>query len=221
VALIGVLPVGLPAFTLPRVGLDDAPLLIGGAVAIAIVALADTISVSTAFAARTGQDVKPNQEMIGIGTANIAAGFFQGFAVSTSGCATPSPSGPAKSQPTGLVGAAVIAVMLVFRPGLPGTPADPAAVVIVASPAGRYRGLRRLGQRRTSSGWRPRLRVALFGDLIGIAVAVVLSTVVFQHAWNPYLRSGRRPVTLGYHDVTMYPNAEQVPGLVIYGSTGR
>jgi len=58
VSVVGVLPSGLPPFTIPRAQLADLPLLLAGAVGIAVVSLADTISTSSAFAARTGQEVK-------------------------------------------------------------------------------------------------------------------------------------------------------------------
>jgi MFS superfamily sulfate permease-like transporter len=91
VSLVGVLPSGLPPFTIPRVTLAEIPLLLAGAFGIAVVSLADTISTSSAFAGRTGQEVRANQEMVGIGTANIAAGLFTGFPVSTSGRASWAP----------------------------------------------------------------------------------------------------------------------------------
>ena len=105
VSLVGALPQGFPPFTLPDVGLSDVPLLLGGALGIALVALADTISTASAFAARTGQEIDGSQEMIGIGAANIAAGLFQGFPVSTSGSRTAvAEQAGAKTQVTGLVG---------------------------------------------------------------------------------------------------------------------
>src|SRR5215212_7733651 len=70
VDLVGVLPSGLPPLTIPRIEASDLPLLLGGALGIAIVSLADTISTSSAFASRSGQDVDANQEMVGIGAAN-------------------------------------------------------------------------------------------------------------------------------------------------------
>ena len=62
--------------------------MFAGALGIALVSLTDTISTASAFAARTGQEIRGNQEMIGIGAANLAAGLFQGFPVSTSGSRT-------------------------------------------------------------------------------------------------------------------------------------
>ena len=107
VKLVGALPQGFPPLTLPSVGLSDLPLLIGGAVGIALVALADTIATASAFADRTGQEVDGSQEMIGVGAANIAAGLFQGFPVSTSGSRTAvAEQAGAKTQVTGLVGRA-------------------------------------------------------------------------------------------------------------------
>ncbi|HLM89663.1 MAG TPA: SulP family inorganic anion transporter, partial [Streptosporangiaceae bacterium] len=88
VSLVGVLPKGFPPLTIPHVRLADLGPLFAGALGIALVSLADTISTASAFAARTGQEINGNREMIGIGAANLAAGFFQGFPVSTSGSRT-------------------------------------------------------------------------------------------------------------------------------------
>jgi high affinity sulfate transporter 1 len=225
VKLVGVLPSGLPAFSLPRAELSDLPLLAVGAVGIAVVSLADTISTSSAFAARTGQEVRANQEMVGIGAANVAAGLFGGFAVSTSGSRTAvAERAGAKSQVTGLVGAAVIAVMLVFAPWLMATLPQPAlaAVVIIASssladiPATRRLWVQRRAEFAVSMA--AFLGVALLGVLPGIALAVILSILgVFRRAWDPYRTVlGDVPGVPGYHDVSMYPDAVQYPGLVIY-----
>ena len=66
-------------------------------------------------AARRGDEVDPNQEMVGIGAANVAAGFVQGFAVSTSGSRTAvAEQSGAKSQLTGVIGAGVVAMVLLF-----------------------------------------------------------------------------------------------------------
>ena len=88
VSLVGVLPRGFPPLTIPHVRLSDVGPLAAGALGIVVVSLADTISTASAFAARTGQEVRGNGEMIGIGAANLAAGLFQGFPVSTSGSRT-------------------------------------------------------------------------------------------------------------------------------------
>ena len=225
VDVVGVLPSGLPSLTLPRAELADLPLLAAGAIAIAVVSLADTISVSSAFASRTGDEVRANQEMVGIGAANVAAGLFAGFPVSTSSSRTAvAERAGAKSQLTGLVGAAIIALMLVLLPGLLATMPQPAlaAVVIVASISlADIPGTRRLWvQRRTEFGvaLTAFLGVALLGVLPGIVIAVVLSILnVFRRAWAPYRTTlGDVPDVAGYHDIRMYPDAIELPGLVIY-----
>src|SRR6201990_3356176 len=136
VSLVGVLPKGFPPLTIPSVRLADLGPLFAGALGIALVSLADTISTASAFAARTGQEIDGNGEMIGIGAANLAAGLFQGFPVSTSGSRTAvAERSGAKSQLTGVTGAVVIIVMIVLVPGLFRNLPQPAlaAVVITAS----------------------------------------------------------------------------------------
>ena len=110
--------------------------LMAGALGIAVVSLADTISTASAFAARTGQEIDGSLEMVGIGAANLAAGLFQGFPVSTSGSRTAvAEQAGAKTQVTGLVGAAAIILILLVTPGLLRNLPQPtlAAVVIAAS----------------------------------------------------------------------------------------
>jgi high affinity sulfate transporter 1 len=225
VSLVGPLPQGFPPFTLPSVPLSDMALLVAGAVGIAVVSLTDTISTSSAFAARAGQEVDGDREMIGIGAANIAAGFFQGFPVSTSGSRTAvAEQAGAKTQLTGLVGALAITLMLLVTPGLLRNLPQPtlAAVVITASLSlADIPGTVRLWrQRRTefTLSMAAFAGVALLGVLPGIAIAVALSIGnVFRRAWWPYQTVlGRAAEVPGYHDVRSYPDAEQLPGCVLF-----
>ncbi|WP_394428748.1 SulP family inorganic anion transporter [Streptomyces sp. SGAir0957] len=224
VRTVGRLPEGLPPFTVPHIGWDDVGPLCAGALGIALVSLADTISNASAFAARTGQEVRGNDEMIAIGTANAAAGLFQGFPVSTSGSRTAvAERAGAKSQVTGVVGAALILLMLVLLPGLFRDLPQPAlaAVVITASLSlADLPGTRRLWRQRKAEcclSIAAFLGVALLGVLQGIAVAVGLSILnVFRRAWWPYSTElGRVPGLEGFHDVRSHPSAEHLPGLVI------
>ncbi|WP_320776843.1 sulfate permease [Streptomyces sp. CRN 30] len=224
VKTVGRLPEGLPPFTLPDIGLDDLGPLCAGALGIALVSLADTISNASAFAARTGQEVRGNDEMVAIGTANLAAGLFQGFPVSTSGSRTAvAERAGARTQLTGVVGAALIVVMLVLLPGLLKDLPQPAlaAVVITASLSlADAAGTRRLWRQRKaefSLCVAALLGVALLGVLPGIAVAVGLSILnVFRRAWWPYSAVlGRVPGLAGFHDSRSYPDAQFLPGLVV------
>jgi high affinity sulfate transporter 1 len=224
VSLVGTLPKGFPPLTVPS-PISDLPLLVAGALGIALVALTDTISTASSFAARTGQEVNGNGEMIGIGAANVAAGFFQGFPVSTSGSRTAvAEQAGAKTQLTGVVGAALIVLMLVLVPGLLKNLPNPtlAAVVIAASLSlADVPGTVRLWNQRRAEfllSITAFLGVALLGVLQGIAVAVALSILnVFRRAWWPYQTTlGRVPGLPGQHDRALHPEAEQLPGLVIF-----
>ncbi|HET7246207.1 MAG TPA: sulfate permease [Streptosporangiaceae bacterium] len=225
VSLVGVLPKGFPPLTLPAVRLADLGPLFAGALGIALVSLADTISTSSAFAARTGQEVDGNGEMIGIGVANLAAGLFQGFPVSTSGSRTAvAERSGAKTQLTGVTGALLITLMIVLVPGLFRNLPQPAlaAVVITASLSlADIPGTMRLWRQRKAEfllAIAAFLGVALLGVLPGIAIAVGLSILnVFRRAWWPYdTVLGRVEGLAGYHDIHSYPEASQLPGLVIY-----
>ena len=224
VKLVGSLPQGFPPLTLPDVQLSDVGLLLAGAAGIALVSLADTIATASAFAERTGQELHGSQEMVGIGAANVAAGLFQGFPVSTSGSRTAvAEQAGAKTQLTGLVGAAAIVLMLLFVPGLLRDLPQPtlAAVVIAAamSLADLPGTLRLWRQRRTEFvlSMAAFAGVALLGVLPGIGIAVALSVGnVFRRAWWPYQTElGRVEGLPGYHDVHSYPHAERLPGLVV------
>ncbi len=225
VSLVGVLPQGFPPFTIPTAEWSDVAPLAAGALGIALVSLADTISTSSSFAARTGQEVDGDQEMIGIGAANLAAGLFQGFPVSTSGSRTAvAERAGARSQLTGLVGAALIVLTIVVLPGLFKNLPQPALAAVVISAAvslADVPGTVRLWkQRKTefSLSVAAFLAVALLGVLPGIAIAVALSILnVFRRAWRPYAAVlGHVEELRGYHDLRSYPSADQTAGLVVY-----
>jgi high affinity sulfate transporter 1 len=225
VSLVGVLPKGFPPLTIPDIRLSDLGPLFAGAVGIALVSLADTISTASVFAARTGQKINGNGEMIGIGAANLAAGLFQGFPVSTSSSRTAvAERSGSKTQLTGVTGAALIILMIVFVPGLFRNLPQPilAAVVITASVSlADIPGTVRLWRQRKAEfllSIAAFLGVALLGVLPGIGIAVALSILnVFRRTWWPYETVlGRVDGLEGYHDRRSYPAASHLPGLVIY-----
>jgi MFS superfamily sulfate permease-like transporter len=130
----------------------------------------------------------------------------------------------AKTQVTGLVGAAAIMAVLLFFPGLLRNLPQPvlAAVVITASlsladisGAIRLRHVRRTEFLLSIAAF---LGVVLFGVLPGIAIAVALSIGnVFRRAWWPYQTVlGRVPGLAGFHDVRSYPEAALLPHCVIF-----
>ncbi|MCZ3387687.1 MAG: SulP family inorganic anion transporter [Actinomycetia bacterium] len=225
VETIGVLPQGFPPFTIPSVDLSDVSTVLAGAVAIALIALADTVATASSFAARHGERVRGNQEMIGIGAANIAAGFFQGFPVSTSGSRTAvADTAGSRSQVTGLVGAAVITVVIVFATEVMQYVPQPtlgAVVIAAAISLADIPATRRLWQQRRvefALSITALLGVALLGVLPGIVIAVGLSILnVFRRVWWPHQAElGKVDDIAGLHDTESYPGADQLAGLTIF-----
>jgi len=225
VQVLGALPHGLPSFAVPSVSLDDLPVLCSGALGIALVAMADTAVLSQSLATRRAEMVDPNQELVALGAANLAAGLFQGFPISSSASRTPvAVAAGARSQLTPLVGAAAIALLLVVAPGaLRNFPQPMLGAVVIAAATGLVDvdGVRRLYQVRREEFvlWLAAfLGVALLGVLVGIFVAIVLSLGDFvRRAWRPHdAVLGREDELKGYHDVERHPNARRIPGLLLY-----
>ena len=225
VAVLGELPQGLPSFTIPMVQLQDLGPLLVGAIAIAVVSFADTSVLSRTLAARSGTYVDPNQEMIGLGAANVAAGFFQGFSISSSASRTPvAEAAGAKTQVTGITGAVAIALLLVFAPGLlKNLPNTALAAVVIASAIGLFeiRDLRRLFRIQRWEFWlsiASFLGVAIFGPIPGILLAIIIALLEFVwDGWRPhYAILGRAEGVKGYHDITRFPDAQRIPGLVLF-----
>jgi high affinity sulfate transporter 1 len=225
VDVVGALPRGLPTFDMPTVPADDLPRLAAAAVSIALVAFADTSVLSRTYAARLGDDVDPNREMIALGAANLATGLFQGFPISSSSSRTPvAESAGAKTQLTGVVGAVAIVLLLVLAPALlrnlPQATLG-AIVVVAATSLIEVRAVRRLLRVRPPEFWVSMacfLGVALLGVIPGIFLAIGLGLGQFVHrAWLPYdAVLGRVAGLKGYHDVTRHPEGLQIPGLVLY-----
>ncbi len=187
--------------------------------------LTDTIATATAFAARRGDEVDPNQEMVGMGASNVAAGFFGGFAISTSGSRTAvAEQAGAKSQVTGLVGAGVVMLLLlVFNSLLADLPQSALAAVVIAAALSLmdFAILRRYAHVRRSAlvlSLVATAGVILFGVLQGILIAVGLSILLFfRRSWRPHGDVlGRVDSLDGWHRVEEYPDATETPGIVIY-----
>ena len=224
VATVGALPQGLPTPGVPWTQLSDVGPLLVAALGITLVSLTDTIATSTSFAARRGDEVNPNQEMIGLGSANVAAGLFQGFAVSTSGSRTAvAEQSGAKSQVAGLVGAGAVAMMLLFLNSLlADLPQTALAAVVIAAALSLMNlpELRRLWQvRRTafSLSLVATAGVVLLGVLEGILVAVALAILLFfRRSWWPHGVVLGRDETGGWHRADGRDDLEEVADVVVY-----
>ncbi len=225
VPTVGTLPRGIPRPSLPWTKFADIGPLMIAAVGITLVSLADTIATSSSFSARRGEEVDPNQEMIGIGAANLAAGCLQGFAVSTSGSRTAVvEQAGAKTQLASVVGAAIVAVLLLFFNSLlADLPQSALAAVLI----GAALSLLDLGV--LVRYWRVRksalvlsviasLGVIVLGVLQGIVIAVALAVALyFRRGWQPHgAVLGQTEADGGWHSTKRYPDAHEIPGIVVY-----
>ena len=225
VTVLGPLPQGLPGFAVPLIGYSDlVPVLLGGC-AIALVSFADTSVLSRAYAARLGDRVNPNQEMVGLGAANLATGFFQGFPISSSSSRTPvAEAAGARTQLTSVVGALAIAILLLAAPNLlQHLPTAALAAVVIAAAIGliEVTDLKRIYRIQQWEFWLAMVcfvGVAVLGVVPGIGLAIAIAIAEFLwDGWRPHSAVlGRAHGVKGYHDITRYPDARQVPGLVLF-----
>jgi high affinity sulfate transporter 1 len=225
VSVLGSLPQGLPGFAIPWITQADiVPVLIGGC-AVALVSFADTSVLSRVYAVRTRTYVDPNQEMVGLGVANLAAGFFQGFPISSSSSRTPvAEAAGARTQLTGVVGALAVALLLFVAPDLlQNLPTTALAAIVIASAVGlfEFADLRRIYRIQRWEFWLSivcTVGVAVFGAIPGIGLAIFIAVIEFLwDAWRPHSAVlGRAEGIKGYHDITRYPDARRIPGLVLF-----
>ena len=225
VPTVGTLPRGIPRPAFPWTKLADVGPLMVAAMGITLVSLADTIATSSSFGARRGDETNPNQEMIGIGAANLGAGFLQGFAVSTSGSRTAVvEQAGAKSQLASVVGAGTVVVLLLFFNSLlKDLPQSALAAVLIGAAFSLLDlpELVRYAQVRKSAlvlSLVASLGVVILGVLQGIVIAVVLAVLLyFQRGWQPHgAVLGLVDDVGGWHNTSRYPSAREIPGVVVY-----
>ncbi len=225
VAVLGPLPPGLPALRVPNVTVGDATAVLMGGLAVALVSFADTSVLSRTYAARLRTTVDPNQEMVALGAANLAAGFFQGFPVSSSSSRTPvAEAAGARTQLTGVGGALAVALLLLLAPALlQNLPQAALAAVVIAAAIGliEVSDLRRIYRIQRWEFWLSIAcfaGVAVFGAIPGIALAIVIAVIEFLwDGWRPHSAVlGRVERVKGYHDIARYPDARVIPGLVLF-----
>jgi high affinity sulfate transporter 1 len=225
IKVLGSLPQGLPSFALPLFDPAFLGKIIVGGCAVAMVSFADTSVLSRTFAAKTRTHVDPNQEMIGLGAANLASGLFQGIPISSSSSRTPvAEAAGGKTQVTGVVGAIAVALLLVLAPNLlADLPNSALAAVVIAAAIGlfEFADLRRIYRIQPWEFWLSIacfVGVAVFGVIEGIGIAIAIAVLEFLwDGWRPHHAVlGRVEGIRGYHDIKRYPNARQVPGLVLF-----
>ena len=236
VAVIKDVPAGLPVPALPNVGLGELSSLGGGAMALALVALAESVGSARSLAARRGYEVDPNQELVALGAANLGAGVLQGFPVDASLSRTAVAVGAGvRSRLSGLVVAALlVATMLFLTPLFEGLPKATLSAIIIAAVIGLvdvrgFRKLWRLDRDDASLALVAFVAVLFFGVLTGIVIAVVASLVALvQRVYRPSVAvlghvSGEtsRDEDYSFRSIERHPEYVTVPGLVVFRFSGE
>lgn len=224
VAVVGHIPTGLPGLSIPRPSLADFGDLLSIALVAALLSFSDTMVTARAFAARTRQRIDANQELMGIGMANLVSGLTQGLPISASDSRTAvAEAAGSRTQVTSVVAAAVVAaVMLFLADYLYYLPSAALGGILIASAWGlcdfgefsrlwRFRGISLAGALVTLLG------VVTIGLMEGILIGVVFSILLLLRAlaFPPDAVLGRTPEG-GWHDPAHRPEAVPVPGLLVY-----
>jgi sulfate permease, SulP family len=237
VEIVGTIQGGLPTLGLPNVTLRDYLGLVPSAVGIALVGFAEGLGAAKTYAAKDHYEVEANRELLGLGAANLGAGFSGGMVVNGSLSKTAVNGGAgARTQLSGLVAAVLTIVTLLFLTGLfESLPEATLGAIVIAAlielvDIPSLVGFYRVWTRRLGSIYGPAARAdfiaalaALFGVLvfdtlpglfIGIAVSLLL---LLYRASRPNVAVlGRVPgATRHWGDVARHPENEKVSGVVV------
>lgn len=222
VATVGSIPGSLPAFAIPGLDVDLMRSLLSAALIITIVGFMESVAVAKVYARRNRYDLVPNQELVGLGMANVAAGVFSAYPVTGGFSRTAvNASAGARTQFASLITAAiVILTLLVLTPLFESLPQAALGAIIIMAVVNLIdiTEMRHIAQVKRSDLLT--LAVAFFGTLLlgielGIAVAVLVSMlVVFARMSKPFTAVlGKVPGTLSYRNIERFPDAEVTTGV--------
>ena len=225
VELVGSVPSGLPRPSAPDISFADLRDLLLPAVGVTVVAYTDNALDGRAFANRNRYRINTNQELLALAGANAASGVLQGFPVSSSGSRTViGDSLGSKSQLYSLVAVVCVVITLLFLgPLLESFPRAALAALVVwaATKLVDIPELIRIGRFRASElvlAFATAAAVLVVDILYGILVAIALSILdLLRRVARPHDGVlGYAPGVAGMHDIDDYPDAKQVPGLLVY-----
>ena len=225
IAVVGEIPAGLPSFEIPTPALGDVASLVPAALGIFLVSFADEILTARSFAGKHNQHVRASQELLAMGAANAAAGVTQGFSIGASGSRTAvNDDMGARSQIAGLVGAATVALILLFlTEPVQYLPKAVLGAVIVFAAAGlvsphAWRALAAVDRVEVAIAGVTTGCVVAFGVLEALIVAVGLSIVdAVRRSARPHDAVLGWVERLGrYADVSLHRSARVTPGVVVY-----
>ena len=225
VAALAPVPAGLPIPSLPMVPLETVPKLLGSAAGLALVLFTSGTITSRSFASRGGYDVDVDRELVAYGAANIASSLSQGFVVTGADSRTAmAVTSGGRTQVTGLVAAATIALVLLLLTGpLQFVPVAALGVVLIAAAVSlldvsSLRQFWRMDRREFGLSLVTTAGVVALGSINGILVAVALAIVRFvKHTARPSVELlGEEKGLAGLHSIDRHSSARPITGMVLF-----
>ena len=224
VAVLGPVPRGLPHLALPALGWHDAAALLGTAVSLFVVILAQSAATSRAYAGKYEEAFSEDTDLVGLGAANVAAAFSGSFVVNGSPTQTQvADSAGGRSQLAQLTTSAVVLIVLLLLTGpLASLPIAALAAIVFLIAAGLIdvAGMRRIlacRRHEFAIALLTTAAVVMLGVEEGIVLAVVASVIDHvRHTYHPFNSVLVKSPAGHWQPAPVRPGARTEPGLVIY-----
>jgi sulfate permease, SulP family len=225
VQVVGAIPVGLPRFTFPRVGMQHMEGILELAFACFLLSYVESIAAARTFAAKHGYAIDPRQELLGLGAANLVAALGQGYPVAGGLSQSAVNEGAGARTPLSLFFASLSLTLVLFfltdlLRNLP--QAVLASVVIVAVSRfikiSDFKVLWRVSRIEFNVALVAFFGVLLLGILKGVTISAVASILfLLRFLARPHVATlGRIPGTSRFSDLARHPNNELFPGLLLF-----
>ncbi len=229
VAVLGTVPGGMPTLHVPSFNFSRFEILVQHAASIALISFTSGVLTAKSFARRNRYDIDANQELIAFGMCNITTGLFQGFPVTGADSRTAVNNAMGgKTQLTGVIAAATMLFFLLFFTGpLASLPNAALGAIIVVASIGLFdvaslRELYAASHRELTFSLVTTVGVLYFDVLPGVALAIGMTLLwMLYTATQPHVAVlGRVPGMSGFHSIADYPEAQTIPGLLLYRFDG-
>ncbi len=224
IEVVGEVPAGLAPPKLPGLTLDQWLLLLPAALGVALVNFAEAYGPARNFSTKHNYEISANQELVGLGAANLGAGLFQGFSIGSSLSKSAANDRAGAKTPVALIVCAFLTVLvaLFFTPFFAPLPETVLAAVVVVAIYGMIKikaikRLYRLNKFDFVLAIAAILGVLTFDALEGLLIAVILSLIALVwRASQPQLSIlGREPGKFTFSDTRIHPENRTIPGLLI------
>jgi len=228
VKLVGAVPPGLPALSVPDLGLVSQLWL--AALGIALMSFTESVAAARTFCGRDDPPVKANQELLAIGAANLAAAMVGGLPAGggTSQTAVADQAGVRSQMAQWINAGAVLMTLLLFSGVIGLLPQAALAALVVVVSAGMikpadFRAIARINRAEWAWALVTFAGVVLIGTLEGIGIAVLVSVLTLIHQANhPPVYAVAYNRALGiFRRLGDDPEDETIPGLLMLRAEGR